>query len=124
MPRRHARLLTAEDVQTEIDRVSDLADQVGDALDVADERATNARLEYDHAFSRAFVKAEGSIDLRKHRALIATHDLRSIADTADLIVRQLRRRMERIVRINFEGVRTSAASHRAETASFGPGSQR
>lgn len=124
MPRQRVRLLTAEDVQTEIDRISELADKVGLALDEADEKATTARLDYDHAFSRAFVKAEGSVDMRKHMALISTYELQKIAEARDLTVRQLRRHLERIVRVNFEGVRTAAASHRAETASFGPGSHR
>jgi hypothetical protein len=121
--RNRPQLLTAEDVSNEIDRINAHADAVGEALDLADEDATNLKIEFDNAYAGAFIDAVGSVDMRKYIATRKTIALRKEWEHAEL-QRKLKRRLDRIMRLGFEGARTKAASHRAETASFGPGSTR
>lgn len=122
--RNRPQLISAEDVSNEIDRINAHADAVGDALDLADDDATRLKVEFDYAFAGAFIDAEGSIDMRRYVATRKTIALRREWESAELQVRKLKRRLDRIMRLGFEGARTKAASHRAETASFGPGGTR
>jgi hypothetical protein len=118
------QLVSAEDVSNEIDRINAHADAVGEALDLADEDATNLKIAFDYAYAGEFIDAVGSIDMRRYIATRKTIALRKEYEHAELQVRKLKRRLDRIIRLAFEGARTKAASHRAETASFGPGSTR
>lgn len=65
-------------------------------LEFADRDAAERRAAADLAFSRAFLSAQGSVDARKHQAVIDTHDLRLAADVADALVRHLKRRSDEI----------------------------
>jgi hypothetical protein len=67
--------------------------------DVA-KRATDRRMRYELAYSEAFLRAAGSMDLRKHLALVETHNLRVEAehakddlDTAKLRIRAMETRI-------------------------------
>lgn len=122
--RNRPQLISAEDVSNEIDRINAHADAVGDALDLADDDATRLKVDLDYAYAGAFIDAVGSVDMRKYVATRQTIALRREWEHAELQVRKLKRRLDRIMRLGFEGARTKAASHRAETASFGPGSTR
>lgn len=122
--RNQRQLITAEEVSNEIDRINATADAVGEALDLADEDATKLKVDFDYAFAGAFIDAVGSVDMRRYTATRATIALRREYEQAEYQVRRLKRRLDRIMRLGFEGARTKAASHRAETASFGPGSTR
>lgn len=82
-------------------------------LEDADKDATEKRGAADLAYSRAFLAAEGSMDLRKHRALVETHDQRMAADVADAVVRHLRRRVDAL-RIRIDVGRSYGAAVRAE----------
>lgn len=122
--RNRPQLISAEDVSNEIDRINAHADAVGEALDLADEEATKLKIDFDYAYAGAFIDATGSVDMRRYLATRATIALRREYEQAEYQVRRLKRRLDRIMRLGFEGARTKAASHRAETASFGPGSTR
>lgn len=81
----------------------------------ADEDATTKRVAYDLAFSRAFMRGEGSVDGRKHQAVIATEAERTAAEVADALVRHLRRRIDAL-RVRIEVGRSYSAAIRAEIA--------
>lgn len=114
---------TANDVAFELLRLVRALDRVVIELQSADEAAVRERLAYDLRYSKAFVVAEGSIDLRKHSALIETHEWHLAAELADVKVRNLRRKVESL-RIQVDTARSIGAAIRAETSTFGPGSSR
>ncbi len=95
----------------------ELDDTVG-ALHVADEDATRKRVTFDLAYSKAFVAAQGSVDQRKHLAVIETHPLRDEAEVADSLVRHLRRRLDAL-RVRIDVGRSYGAAIRAELALAG-----
>lgn len=65
-------------------------------LEQVDRDLVEKRGAYDLAYSRAFLAAAGSVDARKHKAVIDTHDQRMAADLADAMVRHLKRRVDEI----------------------------
>lgn len=70
-------------------------------LDGAEREAVNRREDYTLANARAFLAAEGSVDFRKNTALVQTHAERLAAETADVVVRGIRRQLDAIkVRID------------------------
>lgn len=87
-------------------------------LEVADRDAVEKRAGADLAFSRAFVAAVGSVDLRKHLAQIETHQLRMDADVADALVRHLRRRVDAL-KTRIDVGRSFGAALRAEISLTG-----
>lgn len=109
--------MTAPANATEVARgLAKLARELDDtvnALRVADEDATRKRVAFDLAFSKAFVGAEGSMDQRKHLAVIGTHLLRDEAEVADSLVRHLRRRLDAL-RVRIDVGRSYGAAIRAE----------
>ncbi len=88
-------------------------DQTVKALEMADRDATEKRAAYDLAFSRAFIGEAGSIDHRKHLAVIACHDQRLAADVADAVVRHLRRAIDAL-KVRVDIGRSYGAAVRSE----------
>lgn len=84
-------------------------------LEVADLDATNKRATFDLAYSKAFLAAEGAMDIRKHTAVVETMYLREAADLADAVVRSLVRRMKGLER-RVEVGRSTSSWHKAELA--------
>jgi len=71
------------------------------AMDGAEREAVNRREDFTLAHSRAFLKAEGAMDIRKHTAIVETHTERVAADLAEVVVRGIRRSLDSIkVRID------------------------
>lgn len=108
----------ATDVARGLANLARELDGTVNALQVADEDATRKRLAYELAFSKAFVAAEGSVDHRKHLAVIETHPLRDEAEVADSLVRHLRRRLDAL-RVRIDVGRSYGAAIRAELALAG-----
>ena len=52
--------------------VSRLLDAATDEIAILDEAAVRAKQEFEVGYARAFIEAEGSVDLRKHVATVAT----------------------------------------------------
>lgn len=90
------------------------------ALESADREAAQKRIAFDLAFSRAFVREQGSVDQRKHLAVIATEHERTAAEVADAVVRHLRRKLDAI-KTNIDVGRSYGAAVRAEIALGGAG---
>lgn len=82
-------------------------------LEQADLDATQKRAEADLAYSKAFLNAEGAMDIRKHTAVTDTIDLRIDADIADSLVRNLVRRMKALEK-RVEVGRSTSSWHKAE----------
>ena len=83
------------------------------ALKAADLDATEKRHAADMAESLAFVRAEGSMDLRKHLARIEAGPQEKEALVAEAVVRYLRQRINAIA-TRIEVGRSAGAALRAE----------
>lgn len=104
-------------------RLADLSRQLdkatGDAY-VLDEKAVRARHAFEIAFSRAFLTSDGPMDVRKHKAVLATESLRLDADIADQVLRACRGRIATI-KVQIETGRSLSAALRAEISLAGSG---
>lgn len=109
---------TSADVVFELSRLVQAMTRVVDELATADEEAVKARLGFDLRFAKAFISAEGSIDLRRHQATIDTYEHRLAAELADVRVRNLRRKVESL-RIQVDTARSMGAAVRTEAQAFG-----
>lgn len=90
------------------------------ALESADLEAVQKRGTFDLAFSRAFIAEQGSVETRKHLAVIATERQRNEAEVADAVVRHLRRKLDAI-KTNIDVGRSYGAALRAEISLGGSG---
>lgn len=93
-------------------------DAVTKTLDLADRDAVNKREDYTLALSRAFLSAEGSVEQRKHEAITRTHPERLAAESADAIVRGLRRQVDTI-KVRIDVGRSVGSALRAEMSLAG-----
>lgn len=76
----------------------------------------------DLAYAKAFLDAEGSVDARKHQAVLRTHQQRMEADVADTVVRHLRREIDAL-RVRIDVGRSYGAAIRAELSALVGGDQ-
>ena len=91
------------------------------SLDQADREAVNRREDYTLALSRAFLKADGAMDLRKHQSIVDTHAERLAAELAEQMVRGLRRQVDSI-KVRIDIGRSVGTALRAELTALGGGS--
>jgi chromosome segregation ATPase len=104
-------------------RLADLSRQLDKAttdVDVLDGKAVNARHKFEIAFSREFLAAEGSMDVRKHRSVLATERLKLDAEIAEQVLRACRARIATI-KMQIETGRSLSAAVRAEVSLAGSG---
>ena len=106
---------TATEVALNLARLARDLDQTVSALQSADMESTRKRVEFDLEFSRAFIAEQGSVDQRKHLAIVATHRQRLEADVADAVVRHLRRKVDAL-KVRIDVGRSYGAAVRAEIA--------
>ncbi len=106
---------TATEVALNLARLARDLDQTVRALESADRESTEKRAAFDLAFSRAFIGAQGSVDQRKHLAVVEVHRQRLEADVADAVVRHLRRQIDAI-KTRIDVGRSYGAAVRAELA--------
>lgn len=111
---------TAIDVAQQLARLSLDLDNTVKQIEAADVEATRKRAAFDLAFSHAFIAGEGSVDRRKHEAVIETIVVREAADIADAVVRHLRRQLDAI-KTRIEVGRSYGAAVRAEASLAGSG---
>ncbi len=112
------QVLTSTDVARTLARLGRDLDDAVEAIHQADDDAVQKRAAFDLAFSRAFVAGDGSVDLRRHKAVIDTHQLRLDADVADALVRHLKRRIDAISK-RIEVGRSIGTTVRAESSLAG-----
>lgn len=105
--------LTANDVAAQLARLSRQLDELVQDIGRAEVTAVNAREDCTLAHARAFLQAEGPMDVRKHLAIEATHTERLAAELAEATVRGLRRQIDS-TRIRIDVGRSVGAAIRAE----------
>lgn len=84
-------------------------------LDQLEIDAVNAREDLTLAVAKAFLSAEGTVDVRKSEAIVATHHERLTAETAEALVRGRKRQLDTI-KVRIDVGRSAAAALRAEIA--------
>lgn len=111
---------TPNDVVLGLMKLSRRLDDVLVELNQADDEATRLRGEHTLAHSSAFMRAEGSMDIRKHKAIIETHDLRFAAELAEMKVRGLSRALKTLT-TRIEVGRSTGAAVRSDISLAGSG---
>ncbi|MCM6776248.1 hypothetical protein NDR87_18860 [Nocardia sp. CDC159] len=110
----------ANDVVLQLSRLSRELDERTKDLNEADVAAVNAREAAKLAEAQEFLKAEGSVDARKCKAIVATPELRLAAEVAEAGVRGLQRTI-RTLQTRIDVGRTYGATIRSEAALAGSG---
>ncbi len=111
---------TPNDVVLGLMKLSRRLDEVLIELNEADEEATRLRGQHTVANSEAFMRATGSMDIRKHKAIIETHDLRFAAELAEQKVRGLTRALKTLT-TRIEVGRSTGAAVRSDISIAGSG---
>ena len=111
-------VLTSNDVALQLARLSRQLDELVQEIGRAEIAAVNAREDFTLAHSKAFLRAEGPMDVRKHVAIEATHLERLAAETAEAVVRGLRRQID-TVRVRVDVGRSVGAALRSEISLAG-----
>lgn len=94
--------------------------EVTDKLNEADLEAVNLREDAKLIESKAFLTADGAMDMRKHTAIVESHHERLAAETAEAVVRGLQRSV-RTLQSRIDVGRTFGATIRAEVQLAGVG---
>jgi hypothetical protein len=112
--------LTSSSVAEQLAALSRQLDQLVRQIGEAEQRAVNAREDFTLVHSKAFLRAEGAMDVRKHIAIEATHTERLAAELAEAEVRGLRRQID-TVKVRIDVGRSVGAAMRAEVSLAGSG---
>lgn len=108
-----SELLTPQAVVRQLSELGRQLDTAVEMLRTAELDAVEKRSAADVAESRAFVSADGSVELRKHKARIAVERLEHDALVAEALVRHLRKQIDAI-HTRIEVGRSYGAAVRAE----------
>lgn len=111
-------VLTSNDVALQLARLARQLDELVQEIGRAEIDAVNAREDFTLALSQAFLRAEGPMDIRKHLSIEATHVERLAAETAEAVVRGLRRQID-TVRVRIDVGRSVGAALRSEISLVG-----
>lgn len=114
--------LTPSRVASTLAKLARQLDDLVDAIDDAEKRAVHAREDFTMAYAKAFLSAQGSMDVRKHLATEETHDTRLAAELAEQLVKGIRRQID-TVRMRIDVGRSLGAALRAEASLAGSGYQ-
>jgi hypothetical protein len=104
------------DLMEVADRLAKLSrelDRATTAAEDLDYDAARKRHTYDLAFSRAFLNSTGSVDARKHHAVIETEHEKLDAEIAEVALRACRTRISTL-KMQIETGRSLSAAIRAE----------
>lgn len=112
--------LTPASVSRTLGRLSAELDQLVSLLQEADLDAVRKRHGADIAESSAFVRAEGAMDIRKHKARIEADKQEEEALVAEALVRHLRKKIDAI-QTRIDVGRSLGAAMRAELQTVGHG---
>lgn len=114
------RVLTSNDVALRLAKLGRDLEALVRSLDGTEREAVERREDYTLALSRAFLRAEGPMDVRKHESLAATHAERLAAELAEAVVRGMRRQLDSI-KVRIDVGRSVGAAVRSEIALGQPG---
>ena len=112
--------LNANDVALQLARLGRDLDAIVRTLDSAEHESVRRREDFTLAHARAFLRAEGSVDYRKNTAIVETSAERVAAETADVVVRGIRRQLD-ATRTRIDIGRSVGAALRSEIALAGTG---
>lgn len=110
--------LTSNDVALQLAKLARTLDALITSIGQAETDAVNRREDYTLALSKAFLRAEGPMDVRKHQSIADTHTQRLAAETAEALVRGLRRQIDSC-RIRIDVGRSVGAAVRSEMSLAG-----
>ena len=105
--------MTASDVALQLAKLARQLDDLVRQIGRAETDAVNKREDYTLAHAKAFLAAQGAMDVRKQVAIEQTHVERLAAETAEAVVRGLRRQID-TVRVRIDVGRSLGAAVRAE----------
>ncbi|OLE27949.1 MAG: hypothetical protein AUG44_08650 [Actinobacteria bacterium 13_1_20CM_3_71_11] len=105
--------LTPNQVALQLARLARELDDLVAAIDDAEKNAVNAREDFTMTYAKAFLTAEGSMEVRKHKATVDTHAARIGAELAEQQVKGIRRQIDS-VKIRIDVGRSLGAALRAE----------
>lgn len=105
--------MTSSDVAMQLARLARTLDALITSIGQAETDAVNRREDYTLALSKAFLRAEGPMDVRKHQSIADTYAERLAAETAEALVRGLRRQIDS-VKIRIDVGRSVNAAIRTE----------
>lgn len=112
--------LTPNGIAVQLGQLARDLDDVTKALNSADRESVARREDYTLAYARAFLTAEGAMEARKQIAIEQTTVERLAAETADQVVRGLRRQVDTL-RIRIDVGRSVGTAMRAELTLNGAG---
>lgn len=107
--------LTANSVAAQLAKLSRQLDELVSKIGDAETAAVHAREDFTMAQAKAFLTAEGPMDVRKYVAVEATHGERVAAELAEATVRGLRRQIDS-VRVRIDVGRSVGAAMRSEAS--------
>lgn len=110
--------LTANSVALQLAQLSRDLNNLVVRLDQAERDAVNAREDYTLALAKAFLSTEGPMDVRKHQSIVDTHTERLAAETAEAVVRGIRRQIDS-VKVRIDVGRSVGAVVRSEISLAG-----
>jgi hypothetical protein len=105
--------LTPRSVVLNLGELAKSLDHTVNLLRDADLEAVQARHQADIAESTAYLTAEGSVEMRKHRARLATDKLEEKALQSEAVVRYLRQKIN-AVSVRIEVGRSMSSALKAE----------
>lgn len=105
-------------VVLQLAELSRMLDEAVSDLQAADLAAVHARHAYVKGFAKAFLGADGPMDVRKQLAVVATGDEWLAAEVADAGVRALRERIKAL-HTRIDVGRSLGAAYRAEISLAG-----
>lgn len=112
--------LTSTNIAHQLAKLARQLDELMDELKQAEKDAIYAREAHTTAYDKAFMAADGAMELRKHQASLDSSEQRVAAELATAQVRDLKQRVES-VRLRVEIGRSLNAALRAETGLAGSG---
>jgi arginyl-tRNA synthetase len=112
--------MTSTDVALHLAKLGRDLEGLVRAMDGAEREAVNRREDFTLAQSRAFLRADGAMDLRKHQAIVDSHAERLAAELAEATVRGMRRQLDSI-KVRIDIGRSMGAAIRSEIALGQPG---
>lgn len=107
--------LTANGIASQLATLSRQLDSLVRQIGEAETAAVNAREDFTMAQAKAFLTAEGPMDVRKYVAVEATHAERVAAELAEATVRGIRRQIDS-VRVRIDVGRSVGAAMRSEAS--------
>jgi hypothetical protein len=112
--------LELSDIAARLMNLSRALDKQTTTVEVLDEDAVTKRHTYDLAFSRAFLNSTGSVDARKHHAVIETEHEKLEAEVADAALRACRTRIATL-KVQIDTGRSLSSAIKAEISLAGSG---